>query len=200
MGQHDENAIFQGIRNGDPQILKSFYNRNFNIILSYVTRNSGNENDAEDIFQDALISLYQFLKKEETLHLRCSIHTYFYSICRNLWISKLRRAGKVSCCGKINEIALELEPSILEDVEVKEQEQLYRKHLLSLNCKCKNILFLFFEGKSMKEISKLTNYSEGYVRKRKFECKEYLIQLIENDPMYKELMLPSRRNMRKNVS
>jgi len=63
----------------------------------------------------------------------------------------------------------------------------YYKHLVKLNCKCQRILNLFFEGKSMHEIASLTNHSEGYVRKKKCDCKNDLIRNIAKDPVYLEL-------------
>ncbi|MBW1294274.1 RNA polymerase sigma factor [Aquimarina litoralis] len=198
MGFNDEIKIYNGIANGDSEILKEFYRRNFNVIRNLIVQNSGSEKDSEDVFQDALIVLYEKLKLD-SFTLKCSIHTYFYGICKNIWLHKLNRSKKRSCCGQIDDTILNLRASAV-DISKNEQEQLYRKHLLSLNCKCKNILFLFFEGKSMREISMLTNYSEGYVRKRKFECKKHLIKLIESDPLYKELIVPKRENLRKNVS
>jgi len=199
MGRNDEINIFNGIIEGDEKVLKAFYKKNFTIIKSFVMRNSGTENDAEDVFQDGLIVLYQMLK-ESSLRITCSIHTYFYSICKNTWLSRLRKIKKVSCCGKINELLLEAEETIVETIEQKEREQLYRKHFAKLNCKCKNILTLFFEGKSLKEIGKLTDYSEGYARKKKFECKKELMGMIEKDPIFSELLLVSEKGRIKQSS
>lgn len=193
MGRNDEIKIFNGIIDGDDKVLKAFYKKNFTIIKSFVMRNSGNENDAEDVFQDGLIILYQMLK-EDSLRITCSIHTYFYSICKNIWLSRLRKVTRISYSEKINESQLGEEETIVETIEQKEREQLYRKHFANLNCKCKQVLTLFFEGKSLKEIGSLTDYSEGYARKKKFECKKELMEMIEKDPKYSELLLVSTNN------
>jgi len=197
MGRNDEREIFEGILNGNELILKEFYNKNFESIHNYVVYNSGTENDSEDLFQDALVILFERLRKG-TLQISCSIHTYFYSICKNIWRSKLRKKNKVSCCGKIDTMLLEAHAQHIDDtIEAQEREQLYRKHFDRLNCKCKRILALFFEGKSMEEIGALTDYSTGYVRKKKFECKKHLIQMIEQDPSFSELLFLPKKNQRK---
>ncbi|MDH7445075.1 RNA polymerase sigma factor [Aquimarina sp. 2201CG14-23] len=193
MGYNDEIKIFNGIIKGNEEVLKNFYRKNFVVVKKFILQNSGNEKDAEDVFQDGLIVLYQKLNTD-SVHITCSIHTYFYGICKNKWRSKLRRKHKVSCCGAIDDLMLEHHTDFIDDIEQMEREQLYRKHFSKLNCKCKRILTLFFEGKSMREIGVILNYSEGYVRKKKFECKKYLMEMIEKDPLYAELAIRSTSN------
>ncbi|WP_299189183.1 sigma-70 family RNA polymerase sigma factor [uncultured Aquimarina sp.] len=199
MGYNDEIKIFNGILYGNNEILKDFYKRNFIIIKSFIIKNSGTEKDAEDIFQDALVILYQKIKND-SLVLDYSIHTYFYGISKNIWMRRLSKLKKVSCCGRINDLVSDTNFSIIDNIEQRDRESLYRKYLLNLNCKCKDLLFLFFDGKSMKEIAQLTNYTEGYVRKRKFECKKHLMELIAKDPLYSELGSDKKSDIKKDVS
>ena len=187
MGYNDEIKIFNGILEGDEQILKNFYKKNFTIIRSFVTKNSGTEKDSEDVFQDALVVIYQKLKSNSLATIQCSIHTYFYGVCKNIWSVRLRKKQKISSCESIDDLVLEMKETILDDIEQRDKELLFRKYFSNLNCKCKKILLLFFEGKSMKEIGLKINSSEGYARKKKFECKKILTEMIENDPLFSEL-------------
>ncbi|WP_299315184.1 sigma-70 family RNA polymerase sigma factor [uncultured Aquimarina sp.] len=187
MGYNDEIKIFNGILKGNEKVLKDFYKRNFTVINNFILKNSGTERDSEDIFQDGLIVLYQKLKSE-TLDISCSIHTYFYGICKNIWRTRLRKSGKISCCGAIDDLNLRYTMDSTEDIAQSEREELFRKHFLNLNCKCKQILILFLEGKSMRETGLITGHSEGYTRKKKFECKKKLLEMIEKDSLYSELM------------
>ncbi|WP_438710894.1 hypothetical protein ACSTS3_19875 [Aquimarina muelleri] len=41
----------------------------------------------------------------------------------------------------------------------------------------------------MRQIAEETGYSEGYARKKKFECKKHLIERIESNPTYEELRI-----------
>lgn len=201
MGYNDEIKIFNGILKGDEKVLKDFYKKNFILIDRFIVKNSGKEEDSEDIFQDALITLYQKLQSD-SFAITCSIHTYFYGICKNMWNKKLSRERKVSCCGKIEDIVLDIRATITDEIEQKEKEQLYRKHFANLTCKCKQIFTLYFEGKSVKEIAQITNHSEGNVRKKKFECKKYLIEMIEKDELFAELAFSGEVNkaIKKEVS
>ncbi|WP_299441682.1 sigma-70 family RNA polymerase sigma factor [uncultured Aquimarina sp.] len=200
MGYNDEIKIFNGIIKGNEKVLKDFYERNFTVINSFIIKNSGTERDSEDIFQDALITLYQKLKSD-SLVINCSIHTYFYGVCKNMWRTRLRKKSRMSCCGPIDDLKLEDNTNIIKDIEQSEREQLFRKHFVNLNCKCKQILTLFLEGKSMREIGLITGHSEGYVRKKKFESKKQLLEMIEKDSLFSELMFISKaKTVNKEVS
>ncbi|WP_299215540.1 sigma-70 family RNA polymerase sigma factor [uncultured Aquimarina sp.] len=192
MGYNDEIKIFNGIVKGNEKVLKDFYERNFTVINSFIIKNSGTERDSEDIFQDALIILYQKLKSN-SLVINCSIHTYFYGVCKNMWRTRLRKKSRISYCNDIvDDLKLEDNTDIIKEIEQSEREKLFRKHFVNLNCKCKQILSLFLEGKSMREIGLITGHSEGYVRKKKFESKKQLLEMIEKDSLFSELMFISK--------
>ncbi|KAA1243211.1 RNA polymerase sigma factor [Aquimarina sp. RZ0] len=191
MGRNDEIRIFNGIINGDDEVLKSFYKKNFKRIRNFVVMNSGTEVDSEDVFQDALIVLYQKLKSDPS-SIHCSIHTFFYGVCKNIWRSKLRKKSNLPFIGDSDNLILDVNANIIEDIEKQERENLFRKHFLKLNNSCRQILTLYFEGKSVREIAMITKYSEGNVRKKKFESKKLLMSMIENDPLYREFVFQNK--------
>lgn len=46
-------------------------------------------------------------------------------------------------------------------------------------------MLLFFDKTSMDEIARIMNYaSEGYAKKRKFQCKEHLLQIVKADATF----------------
>ena len=47
--------IFEGIRREDRRILQRIYKVYYPSVLHYIQSNNGNEYDAQDIFQDALV-------------------------------------------------------------------------------------------------------------------------------------------------
>ncbi|MBK7410839.1 MAG: hypothetical protein IPJ40_23940 [Saprospirales bacterium] len=80
-----------GIRRNDPTIINSIVEEYLPGIRQHITHNNGTEQDAEDTFQEALISL--FLKtRDKGLHdLTCTFYTFLFEICKRLWLSKLRK-------------------------------------------------------------------------------------------------------------
>ncbi|KZS40027.1 hypothetical protein AWE51_10330 [Aquimarina aggregata] len=182
--QEDNNKIIAGIIGNDDRVLKTFYERHLPMVTSYVIKNSGNEYDAKDVFQDAMVIVYEKIK-ENTLDIHCSLGTYVYGISKNLWRNRLRRNSKVM--SQDAQIDQSEEEVALENIERKEKILLIQKYLLVLGEGCKEILMLFFSGHSLKEIAKQRNLSESYARKRKFICQKKFMVMIEKDPVFKEL-------------
>ncbi len=193
MNKSDENTNIEGIIAGDEAVIKAFYKKNLRYIRGYVLQNSGNEEDVEDVVQDALVVIYQKLT-EGSLEFTSTLDTYFYGICKNIWRNRLRKQSKILLKEQVFEGIDEEEINIEDYLEQKEQQRLYHKYFVKLSNTCKELLLLVFEGKPMKEIAGLTGYSEGYTRKKKFECKKSLIEMIEKDPLYKELSVYSENN------
>ncbi len=187
MGYNDI-KILEGIAGGDETILKYFYKKNFRGVRKYILANNGTEEDTEDVFQDSLIIIYQKLTKG-MIELNCSVHTYFYSICKNVWRNRLRKNDKLEIHDDIVSISNSIVSDINDDIERGDREHIYRKHFMKLDGKCRSLLSLLFEGKSAREVATALNYSEIYVRKKKFGCKECLLRMIRQDPIYKELIL-----------
>lgn len=187
MGDTNNKKIIEGIIRGDKAILTDFYKQNIQYIRQYILKNNGCKEDVEDVFQDALVLIYQKLKVG-SLELSCSIRSYFYGVCKNIWRNRVRRKKKMILDETlIVERSEHLEAPIIDNIAHKEQQHLYRKYFLKLNDSNKKILNLYFEGNNMREIAKLMGYSEGYVRKKKFEAKKILLEMMERDSSYLEL-------------
>ena len=60
-----------------------------------VITNSGTEDEARDIYQDALIVFWEKARKGD-LVLTSKISTFIYSICLNLWRKELERKSRLS--------------------------------------------------------------------------------------------------------
>lgn len=186
MSTKKDTEILQGFIEGDSRVLREMYSKHFPEVKSYIVRNSGTATDASDIFQDALVLTYQKLKSG-SLRLECSLATYIFAVSRNMWMNSLRKRKKKVTIDKSPDISVNLEKSIFAEMELQEQKALYQKYFLKLGDRCQELLQHFFLGKKMQEISALMGYSLAYTRKKKFECKKRLLEMIERDPIFVEL-------------
>ena len=98
----DERKILDGIAAGDNSIIKDFYKNNYDYIKGYILQNSGKDEDVEDVFQDALVIIYQKLKSD-SLDINVTLKTYFYAVCKNVWRNQLRKKSKLIVSDKITE-------------------------------------------------------------------------------------------------
>ena len=73
----NEQAILKGLANDDTKAIETIYKDNFNMVQTFIINNNGNYDDARDIFQEAMIVLYENLKSE-SFELTCQIKTYLF--------------------------------------------------------------------------------------------------------------------------
>lgn len=190
MKNRQESNIVKGFLAGKENVIRLFYERNFQKIKVFIEKNSGTETDAEDVFQEAIIITYQKLRAG-SLQLECSLGTYVFAVSRNIWMNTLRKRNKIRSWDKLPEISDTMQTTILEDIHTLERLALYQKYFLKLGENCQRLLGFFFSGKRMSEIADSMGYSGGYARKKKFECKKRLIEMVEQDPLYEELRYES---------
>ena len=183
--QNNINYI-DGIRAGHADTLKQLYIDFFPRIAQFIQSNNGTEEDARDVFQDAIIVIYRNVQAH-SFRLTSSFYTYLYSIARNIWFKKLRKSYTKRVT--ITENVVFTDGDNLEELLYEhEQYKLYQSKFQLLSDGCRELLQLAFEGKSTKEITAIMELSsEQYTRKRKFKCKEKLIRLIRSDVTYKQL-------------
>lgn len=173
-------------RSDNDRAFKYFYQDFYSIIEKNILANSGDEQDAEDIFQDGLIVLYHQIKKNQ-LHLTCSLSTYFYSICRNLWLKRLRKSSRVVELSDTLQQYVAVEESHLKTLEKTEEKKMVASFLDQLNESCRQILFYFyFEKIRMTEIAERMGLSgEQVAKNKKASCMKKLKALIKQAKYFK---------------
>jgi len=182
-----DKEVLASIFKGDAETLNQLYRDSFPAIRQLVLRNSGLIEDAEDVFQEALVVLYRKIKGDN-LVLRCRLSTYIYSICRNMWLDRLRRLSRTVGVIDVDQELVDLDDDLITTIHKNDQYALYQKHFQTIGEGCQKLLTLFFEGKGMKFITHAMGFgSEQYTRKRKFQCKEKLITNIKKDTLFNEL-------------
>ena len=81
--------LLEGILHADKAQVERLYDQCLPGIIRYIKMNKGSEEDAKDIFQDAVVVLYKKLKDMDII-LTTSLQSYLLAISRNLWLTTLR--------------------------------------------------------------------------------------------------------------
>src|SRR4051812_5486762 len=84
-----DNTLLDNLKNEDNASFEVLYKFYFPSIAAHIAQNFGNTEDAEDIFQEAIIVLLQKIRQENFV-LTSSLKTYLFAIARNLWLKRLR--------------------------------------------------------------------------------------------------------------
>ena len=188
MSEFSVEEIIEGIKARDNCVLQYVYKQHYPSIHHFIISNSGSPEDAKDIFQESIIVIYKKVKEQQHFLLNSSFKTFLYSIARNLWLKHLRaiRYQGQKIKDQQQYIDLKDEPFKVSNEDLK--LSLYHKYFRLLPEDCQNILKLTARDIPQKEIAQAMNLkSENYVKKRKHDCKEKLIEMIKKDPRYPDL-------------
>lgn len=88
-----DDELLMGLAEGTDEALMQLYRRYFPMVLHFVTANSGSEDEAKDIYQEALIVLYEKVRGG-SFALHCQLKTYIYSVGRRLWLKQLAHKSR----------------------------------------------------------------------------------------------------------
>jgi len=168
-----DHEILARIGKGDEAALDYLYKEHYRMMIKIVLNNNGTEEEAKDIYQDALIVFWQKAVKSD-LVLTSKISTYIYSICLNLWRKELDRKSRL--------IHDEHETAVEVDYEVEERGEIVRQCIGELGDVCKRILtYYYFDEMNMNEIAEKLNFANTDTAKtKKYKCKKRLDQLIKS--------------------
>ncbi|MGL5890359.1 MAG: RNA polymerase sigma factor [Bacteroidia bacterium] len=168
-----DQELLEGIKAGENQAFRLAHVRYFAMIRYFVTHNSGREEDAHDIFQDALVILYEQLR-EGKFEQRSSLKTWLYAVCRNRWLKQLQKNGRF-----VNVTDFEpVEPLELQNENENRDAQhtLLKDALTRMGGPCRKLLLLYYYfRKSMEEIAAEMNYSGAdSAKNQKYKCLQRL--------------------------
>lgn len=188
--QHPDQKYIDALLQNDPIVLDELYRKFSGKIKWMIIQNNGNETDAADIFQDALLSIYNKAKTGD-FTLTCPLEAFLYLICKNKWLNALnkKKTHKVTNTDTegfnyIGEDNFKLaEDCILQ----QERSNLLSEKLSEMGESCRNLLRLSWSGISMDEVARQMNVTYAYARKKKSECMAKLIGLVKNSPRFNSL-------------
>jgi RNA polymerase sigma factor (sigma-70 family) len=168
----NEKEIFERIQRGDEKALEFLYKKYYRMMTKLVITNSGTEEEARDVYQDALIVFWQ-KATSGNLILTSKISTYIYSICQNLWRKELDRKKRLSNEEKDTPVSL--------DTDTAEKEKIIARCIDQLGETCKKVLmYYYFEEMSMQDIAEKLGFANTDTAKtKKYKCKKKLDELVK---------------------
>jgi RNA polymerase sigma factor (sigma-70 family) len=187
---HPDQKYVEALLNNNKVVLEEIYRRFSGKIKWMVLQNHGTVDDAADVFQDALISIYH-KAKEQDFKLTCPLDAFLYLVCKKKWLnelSKRRIVVRLIDVGNTEETFSEDSFKLADDCAIKEQRlNLLLDKVAELSASAQQLLNLSWNGKSMDEVAETLGISYGYARKKKSECMEKLILLVQRSPEFSTL-------------
>jgi RNA polymerase sigma factor (sigma-70 family) len=169
----NEQLLLRGLAANDTKAAETIYKQNFNTIQTLIVNNNGTYDDARDIFQEAMIILYEKAKLSDFV-LMSKIGTYLYSVCKRLWLKRLQHQSKYYV-HSLNESVEEMVP-VEEDIELMERKNvefsIMERALSSLGEPCKSLLEAYYlQKKDMLAITEMFGYTNAdNAKNQKYKC------------------------------
>jgi RNA polymerase sigma factor (sigma-70 family) len=186
--KHPDHKYIEALVSNDTRVLNELYQKYSGKIVHFITNNSGDYDDAQDVIQETLITIYnQAIEKDFVL--TCPFDAYFYLLCKRKWLNILNKKGidKVTIIEEITSISDDQDLLVAETEIFEEKTSLFMQKLNVLGGKCKEIILLSFKIKKMEEVAVKLGVSYGYARKKKSECIGKLTKLIKSSSIYNRI-------------
>src|SRR5688572_16452458 len=155
---------------GWEQVYKTF----FPMIKNMVMKSGGSKDDAADIAQDGMVILNRNLRNG-SYRSDSSLSTYFFGICKNLWLKEHNRKSQQS----------EAEQQAVRDAR-QNFDSLINVEIVTilmneLGDDCRKILTeYYYNDRSMAELMEIFNVNSIQAAKnKKWRCMNYLIKLFK---------------------
>lgn len=167
----NEQALLKGLALNDSKAIETIYRNNFPMVQAFILQNNGSYDEARDVFQEAMIALYEKAQSESFV-LTCQIKTYVYSVCRRLWLKRLQQLGRYA-----NHVdSLEETVPVEEDLDIHEKRNaefaIMDRAMNSLGEPCKSLLEGYYIKKmGMQELAAEFGYTNAdNAKNQKYKC------------------------------
>ncbi|HRP55592.1 sigma-70 family RNA polymerase sigma factor [Agriterribacter sp.] len=166
-----EQELIRGLSVNDKNVIEAIYKDNYGVIQSLILNNNGTEDDAKDIFQEALIVLYE-KAKSGVFELNCQIKTYLYSVSKRLWLKRLQKNSRY----ELQSNGLEETVYVEEDLGLHEKRNselgMMEHAMANIGEPCKSLLEAYYIHKqNMQEIAEAFGYTNSdNAKNQKYKC------------------------------
>jgi RNA polymerase sigma factor (sigma-70 family) len=176
---NSDEALIEAIGNGDQRALKTVYQQHWDMVLGFVLNNSGSEDDAKDIYQEALIVVLQKARSGEFV-LTSKLKTFIYSVCRRMWLKQLHLNSRFTDKVNDNESYEEFDADLDAHEKKTRMQHIVQASMNELGEPCKTIITdFFYGGLTMEEIAEKMGYTNAAnAKNQKYKCFKRFKKLV----------------------
>lgn len=179
-----EEQIPDLIRQGkDKEVMPLLYKKVLPLVKRYVTSNSGNVDDAHDIFHDALMLFYEQVIKGE-FDPKYKAFGYLYKVSVFRWINKCKKDKNIQLAEELPDTEFENNSYMDFQAMSAEEKTLLQQLFSSIGEKCIELLnYTIYTDMFMEDIAvRMGMASVDAARMQQMRCKQKLMKEIERHP------------------
>ena len=172
----DEKEIVKMLWNREENGLKALQ-ENYSLQLKRLAKNFVSEEDAEECFNDTLLSIWNSIPPNKPEHL----FAYSAKICRNKALNMIRSSQSRKRKAEIVELSNELQNIIPDRVEEENVLTELMNDFLIREKSDDRYIFVhrYWFGESIAELSKVTSYGESKIKSKLFRMRNRLKKYLE---------------------
>ena len=186
----DENTLIEDLKDGKDRAYEFVYRQYYRMTAQFVQTNRGSSDDAQDVFQEALIILIKNLK-QDNFKLTAKVSTFLMAIVRRYWLYKLR--GKKESSVEIENLntdhLIEDDSGVLNAIAYDVKHTVIGTVLQQMKEDCRELLTRYYFHKSpLGDIAKQLGWTDDFVKVKKRRCMEALKNLVQQNQDYQSLL------------
>ena len=186
--KYTDKEIIRCLETGDNNsVLEHLYKEIYPRVKGYILINSGSEDDAFDIFQDAVIALCKQISLGRYDD-KYELGGFLFSVSKNLWINKAKRERRQIRMPENMDISDNYDFS--DDIVTEEKASALKAITGKLGEKCYELLkySVFYKASSEEIIEKMGFATANAVKTQKYKCKQKLFKILEENPELNEVI------------
>ncbi len=169
--ENNERLLLEGLALNDKKAVEALYRDNYNMVQSLIINNNGSSDDAKDVFQEAMIVLYE-KARSGTFELNCQIKTFIYSVSRRLWLKKLQQQNRFSTPGDSMEDTVPVEDDLGMHEQRNAEFEMMEQAINHLGEPCKSLIEAYYlQKQNMQDIASKFGYTNAdNAKNQKYKC------------------------------
>lgn len=178
----DDRQLLEGLKNGDNRSISAIYKTCFPTVSHMIQNNNGGEDEAKDIFQEAVMVLYDKIT-QENFELSSKLSTFLYAVSRRLWLKQLNKKNETYTISDSQGLEIpDLETDIQSHIDQEIKFDKMENALQQLGEPCHTILKDFYiRNYSMQDICEKLGYTNtDNAKTQKYKCLQRLKKLFFN--------------------
>lgn len=169
----NDNQDLIALCTGDPLRIRAIYQQHASAIQRWVEANNGSAADAQDLFQDGLMAIYDRYCGAD-IQLNSPFGALLFGVCKRKWMDRLKEKNREAVVRKIEEERYndEDDPGAESEAafqELQKQETLSKTFAL-LSAQCQELLKLLGQGAGIEKIAEQLGMAANAVYQSKHRC------------------------------
>lgn len=177
---NDDAKLLDMMKRGEEEALTVIYRQNRKAIVTFVLRNSGAADDAEDVLQESVIIFWERVRSgrfEQT----AKLGTFLFAVAKNVWSRKRMKKFREPASDFENAQFDSAEPSQLDEMIDSERSQAVAAAMEQLGEPCRTLLTLYYwEEYPQEQIAAEMGFANAAtVKSKKYTCKKMLEKILK---------------------